>query len=871
MMLKSKASGTEAKSKRMHWYPDTVLLDEYRVEGLLGEGGMGQVYLVMSLSTGYRYALKKCKIARDEDVRNFFAELQTWIGLPEHRNLAACRFFRSVSGDIVIFSDYIEGGSLADMIREKRLKGLADILDIAIQFADGLHVVHEQGLVHQDVKPGNVLVTPQLVAKVADFGLARARQYLSTNNFPAVMESDTLLVPGSGYMTQAYASPEQMSGLPLSRKSDIWSWAVSVLEMFTGEVTWQAGNLAGEALEQYVEHSQVGNRLPAMPSEVVDLLRNCFFRQPDRRIPTLMHAVNILRNIYRQQLNGEHLPSRDSLTVASVAETVTCKDNELPWVAPQQWLMIALEKNGQNPLDAARFMAREATSIKSRALSDLDAYAMALKLFDNELHYTDVNHICQYACLCIDKASVHDFLGDDAGAMTLFDRAISLLARTPDDNEIKTTAFISSARGKAQLLLKHGQIDEAFLLFKQALEASVLLKGTVHWDAASEIAVSVRLGMAQIERERDNPSVAMSIYSEALVHAANLRDAANVSLSIQCLIGRIQAASELEDLDSVARDISSATALIKDGESTADFTWARIALAIQAGELASARGAYTEASAILSAMIAEIKALSQSCGGLDIREQLAAIQVSMASILVSDGNIEGALAFYDAAFPEYERAVRESGRFEITGTLTKILSERALCIHRTGDFDAAISAYDKAISILEHLSNKHNDWRLQNNLATLLMNKANAVAEAHDRQTATMLYDRAIDLRTGLEGRMPASIWARGLAVVLTNKSEYMLAEGMHAEARQLCDNALALLERARPQRHDSQWNGYVSWIIAHRAESLWFAGSCEEASQAISNAIMDLRSAIQEVNSPTLRWALKDAEIVQSRISNKS
>lgn len=870
MILANEPNNKECRATHSPWQSGAVLLDEYRIEKLLGEGGMGQVYLVVSLSTGYRYALKKCKISREGDRRNFFTELQTWIELPDHPNLVTCRFFRSIQEDIVIFSDFIDGGSLATMIQERRLTLLEDLLDMAIQFAVGLHAIHEHGFIHQDVKPGNVLVNSAKTAKVSDFGLSRARQFLASHKAPAETDRDTLLVPGSGYMTRAYASPEQMSGLPLSRKSDLWSWAVSVLEMFTGEVTWQTGRLAGDALEQYVECGPVGSHLPVMPCSLVELLRKCFVEKPEGRIPTLLHAANTLRDIYREHLGRDYVHGSETLT-AVTAPAASFADDMVPWVPPQQWLMIALELHGENPLKAARFLNHAASSLKSRALSDLNAYTEAMNLLDAKLKCPDPSLPCQRACLCIDKASVHVYLGDCPGAIGLFDRALSILTEAPNNHESHGIAIVSAARGKAQLLLRRGFNDESFLLFRQALEACLLLKDVMGKAVVAEIAVSVRLGMAQIERERDRPGAATAIYNEALAEIADMSEEAQSQLRMQCLIGRIQAERDLGDTMSAERDIAAATDLLRESDSPEEYAWARIPLAIHRASLLSSSGASDEAVAVLTEAIAKIEPLSRPRDRIDLREQLAAAQNARASILVSAGGREAALAVYDVLVPDCERFVREDGRSDLAGTLTQILSERALCIHQLGDMASAISAYDKAISILENLASKNDDWRLLSNLATLFMNKANAMGDLHNRREAIVLFDRAISLRQGLAGRMSATTWAKDLAITLTNKSEYVLAEGMQDEAQQLCDGALALLEKARPRYNDRQWSGYVGWVTAHRAEALWTAGHSEEALRTLTMALTSVSSALHECNSPMLRWALKDSEAVAARISRLS
>jgi len=178
------------------------------------------------------------------------------------------------------------------------------MLDVAIQFAWGLHYAHEQGLVHQDVKPANVMMTREGIAKVTDFGLAKARAV--TGGGGAARGGQGILV-SSGGMTPAYCSPEQAAGQSLSRKTDIWSWAVSILEMLVGEVTWMAGQAAAEALAGYLETGPADASLPAMPAGVVELLKRCFQRNPLDRPGNMSEVAAALQQIYEQEI-GELYP-----------------------------------------------------------------------------------------------------------------------------------------------------------------------------------------------------------------------------------------------------------------------------------------------------------------------------------------------------------------------------------------------------------------------------------------------------------------------------------------------------------------------------------------------------------------------------------
>ena len=141
------------------------------------------------------------------------------------------------------------------------------------------------GHFHQDVKPGNVLMIVEGIAKVTDFGLARARLRGSDEPFDApspAPDGQSMLVSFGG-MTQAYGSPEQAAKQPLSRKTDIWSWGVSVLDMFYGEMSCRYGQAAGESLEAYFEEGAIDEELPRMPVEMTMALGKCFRPKPEER------------------------------------------------------------------------------------------------------------------------------------------------------------------------------------------------------------------------------------------------------------------------------------------------------------------------------------------------------------------------------------------------------------------------------------------------------------------------------------------------------------------------------------------------------------------------------------------------------------
>lgn len=290
------------------WAIGDVVAGQYVVTGVHTHGGMGLVYRVWHRQWDVDLAVK-CPRAESfrsaEQQRLFVREAETWVSLGLHPNVCGCHYVRVLDGIPRVFAEYVPGGSLRDRIDDGRLyaggpdAALTRVVDLAIQTAWGLEHAHERGLVHQDVKPANVLLDADGTAKVTDFGLARARTAGSGAAVP------------TGGMTPAYASPEQTAHARVSHHTDIYSFAVSVLEMFTGEVTWLLGPVAGEALGEYRTRGPGpgphADRLPAMPDAVADLLARCLAEEPAARPDSMAEVAGELLAVHRQ-LTGAPFP-----------------------------------------------------------------------------------------------------------------------------------------------------------------------------------------------------------------------------------------------------------------------------------------------------------------------------------------------------------------------------------------------------------------------------------------------------------------------------------------------------------------------------------------------------------------------------------
>jgi predicted Zn finger-like uncharacterized protein len=294
------------------WEEGQTILDLYEVKKVHTGGGMGLVYKVHHKNWNMDLAVKSPRtdfFKTESQKENFIKECETWINLGLHPNIVSCYYVRTLGGIPRVFAEYVEGGSLKDWIDNRKLyeegkeKALERILDIAIQFAWGLHYAHEheEKLVHQDVKPANVMMTNDGEAKVTDFGLARARTVTGEAISSGLQRS---ILVSSGGMTPAYCSPEQANKQLLSRKTDIWSWGLSVLEMFAGEVFWRAGQAASEAFESFLQTGTKDGSVAKMPNALIELLKQCFQRNPDDRPKDMQGIAGKLKEIY-QQITGQ--------------------------------------------------------------------------------------------------------------------------------------------------------------------------------------------------------------------------------------------------------------------------------------------------------------------------------------------------------------------------------------------------------------------------------------------------------------------------------------------------------------------------------------------------------------------------------------
>ena len=216
-----------------------ILRGKYLLGKEIGSGGMAIVYKANRLDTGEQVAVKilRQEYADDAQYVNQFRKEERIAIEHHHRNLVNTFDAGEDNGTLYIVMEYVQGQTLKQIIAERGKLSLEETVDIALQICDALYYAHSHKLVHRDIKPQNILVTPEGMVKVADFGIAKSSQ------------NTTITMDGSQVMGSVhYISPEQARGSFVDAKSDLYSLGVVLFEMMTGRLPYTGDTAVSIAL-----------------------------------------------------------------------------------------------------------------------------------------------------------------------------------------------------------------------------------------------------------------------------------------------------------------------------------------------------------------------------------------------------------------------------------------------------------------------------------------------------------------------------------------------------------------------------------------------------------------------------------------------
>jgi serine/threonine protein kinase len=250
----------------------------YELVQKVGQGGMGLVYKGRQLSLDRVVAVKilnKALCDNDEFIKRFAREAKS-IARINHPNIMSVHDFGQTDGVWYMVIEFIEGSSLSRQIADRLMLPVEDLAPLLIQCLAGLAHVGAQGIVHRDIKPDNILITSEGIAKIADFGLAKD---VSANN-----DATDLTAVGLAMGTPAYMSPEQCMGRKLDGRSDLYSLGVTAYLALTGEKPF-TGQSSFEVMTKQREQLPVppSKLNPHIPREVSELVMRMLAKSPSDR------------------------------------------------------------------------------------------------------------------------------------------------------------------------------------------------------------------------------------------------------------------------------------------------------------------------------------------------------------------------------------------------------------------------------------------------------------------------------------------------------------------------------------------------------------------------------------------------------------
>jgi serine/threonine-protein kinase len=282
-------------------------LHHYEIEERLGQGGMGVVYRARDTRLGRHVALKLLppEFSQDEDRKARFIQEAKAAAQLSHPAIAQVYDVGDGPEGLYIAMELVPGRTVKALIEGRELDALGAI-EIAHQVAGGLQKAHEASVVHRDIKPDNVIVTPDGHAKILDFGLAKLVE--SRPEAPdGISHMETLAKTQAGFVigTLRYMSPEQARGQLVDHRSDLFSLGIVLYEMVTGQLPF-AGHTALDTLHAiaFEETRPITALRPNLPPSLQRVITRCLRKRPQDRYPDARELASDLKTVQREIESG---------------------------------------------------------------------------------------------------------------------------------------------------------------------------------------------------------------------------------------------------------------------------------------------------------------------------------------------------------------------------------------------------------------------------------------------------------------------------------------------------------------------------------------------------------------------------------------
>lgn len=281
-----------------------MMIGRYAVKRELGRGGMGVVYLAHDAELERDVAIKTLPGVDESNpdrLRRFEREAKVLAAI-NHPNIATIYSIEKTDDGLrFIVLEYIEGETLGRILK-KNAANLRQSMELCVQVAKAIAAAHAKGVVHRDIKPGNVMITPDMTAKVLDFGLSMRE---STNAADIDVTRTVQTMPGQVMGTPGYMSPEQARGKPVDKRADIWSFGCILFHALAGQPAFH-GETSTDVIAATLHHDPDWTLLPlSTPRNVRDLLQRMLVKKADERLDEITPAIEVLgESIHRFSTTG---------------------------------------------------------------------------------------------------------------------------------------------------------------------------------------------------------------------------------------------------------------------------------------------------------------------------------------------------------------------------------------------------------------------------------------------------------------------------------------------------------------------------------------------------------------------------------------
>ena len=279
-------------------------VSHYHIVGKLGGGGMGVVYEAEDTRLGRHVALKFVpeNLANDHKTLDRFLREARAASQLNHPGICTIHDIQDMNGHPFIVMEKLEGTSLKERIRGKSME-FDEVIDIGIQVSDALAASHGKGIIHRDIKPGNIFITPSGQAKILDFGLAKLSKAIGTSDETPVEDSLTAvgIIPG----TAVYMSPEQARGEDLDARSDIFSLGVVLYEMATGKKPFSGANVVA-TLDAVLNKKPMSplQLNPKLPKDFEGIVGRAMEKERGNRYPNALALKGDLQTLRKDTETG---------------------------------------------------------------------------------------------------------------------------------------------------------------------------------------------------------------------------------------------------------------------------------------------------------------------------------------------------------------------------------------------------------------------------------------------------------------------------------------------------------------------------------------------------------------------------------------